>query len=145
MLLATFVILAHAFVPHHHHSRIVVSISEASFIDKIFKHDHDHSHSHDHEHSHYPENPDHKDEFSEDCLLDDLYRRLNQTRKHQLANDEDIKSRNFDRFPFFIAAFVQRIEIKDYGELPIRQNPFLPASFLTHIGGSLSFRGPPEC
>lgn len=147
MLLATFVILAHAFIPHHHHNRMAVSISELSFIDKIFNHQHDHPHSHDleHSHEHSPVNHDHEDEYSEDCLLDDIYRRLNQTRKYQSATDDDSKSSNIDRFPFFVAGTVQTIEIKDYGEFPFRQNPYLPASFLTHIGSSLSFRGPPEC
>jgi len=142
MLLATFVILAHTFVPHHHQNRIAISIGEASFIDKIFNHQHDHPHSHDHNHS--PVNADHEDEFSEDCLLDDFYRRLKQTRKHRLMTDDDNKSKNIVSVQFFVAGPVQIIEIKDYGEFPFRQNPHLPASYLTHIGSSLSFRGPPE-
>ena len=149
ILLATLVILAHAFVPHHHHDRIVVSFFGPSFIEKIFEqvhhHHHKHLHSHDHSQDHTPVNPDHEDKYSEDCLLDDLYRRLNQTRKHQLTGDDDSKSSNFDHVPFFVAAPVQQIEIKDYGEFPFRQNPYLPASFLTLIGCSLSFRGPPVC
>jgi hypothetical protein len=147
MLLATFVILAHAFIPHQHHNRIAISINEASLIDKIFKHHHDHPHTNDHEHfhDHSPVNPDNEDEFSEDCLLDDLYRRLKQTRKHQLTTDDDIKSKNSARIHFIVAAPVQDIEIKDYGELPFRQNPYIPALFLSHIVCSLSFRGPPKC
>jgi hypothetical protein len=146
MLLATFVILAHAFIPHQHHNRIAISINEASFINKIFKHHHEHSHSHDHKHSHNhsPVNPDNKNEYSEDCLLDDLYRRLKQTKKQYLTAFEDSKSNNI-RIPFFVAAPELTIEIKDYGELPFRQNPNIPPLFLTHIVCSLSFRGPPKC
>lgn len=145
MLLATFVILAHAFIPHHHHHRIAVSISDVSFIDTIFNHQHNHPHSHDHSHDHNPVNQGHEDEFSEDCLLDDLYRRLKQTRKFHLMDDDDSKPRNIINVQFFAADPVQTIEITDYGEFPFRQNHYLPASFLTHLGSSMGFRGPPEC
>jgi hypothetical protein len=169
LLLATVVILAHAFIPHHHHDRIVVSISHESFIDRIFKHHHHHAHSHDHNHSpvsldqevdnshspvshdhedsnsHSPVDHDHEDEHSEDCLLDDLYLRLKQSKKQQLAHVDLRIFKNIAYVKFIVATPALEIEIKDYGELLFIGNPDIPATFLSQTGQSICFRGPPEC
>jgi len=167
LLLATLVILAHAFIPHHHHDRIVVSIRHESFIDRIFNHHHAHSHdhnhspvSHDHEddHNHSPVIQDHEDDnnhspvshghedgHSEDCLLDDLYLRLKQVKKQQLTHLDLKIFKNITYVKFIVATPVQEIEIKDYGELLFRQSQDNPALFISQTGQSICFRGPPEC
>ncbi len=156
MLLATVVILAHAFLPHHHHDRIVVAISYESFIDRIFKHHHHHDHSHDHSHSpanhdheddnsHFPVSHDHEDEHSEDCLLDDLYLRLKQTKIQQLAQVDLSIFKNIKYIQFIVATPVQETEIVDYGELLVRQSPDIPALFISQTGQPICFRGPPAC
>jgi hypothetical protein len=135
--------------PHHHHDRIAVSFYGASFIDKIFEHfqhhDHEHLHSNEHLHDHSPVDHDHEDEHSEDCLLDDLYLRLKQSKKQQLAHVDLRIFKNIAYVKFIVATPALEIEIKDYGELLFIGNPDIPASFLSQTGQSICFRGPPEC
>jgi len=156
LLLATVVILAHAFIPHHHHDRIVVTISHESFIDRIFNHHHHRTHSHDHNHSpvshdheddnsHSPANHDHDDEYSNDCLLDDIYLRLKQIKKQHLAHVDLRIFKNITYVKCIVATPFQEIEIKDYGEVLFIRNPDIPATFLSQTGQSICFRGPPVC
>lgn len=76
VLLANICILAHAFIPHHHHDRMAVAIMDSSDFYGRDHHSHDNGHSHDDSHSHYHHNhrqhDSHQhDSHSEECLLNE--------------------------------------------------------------------------
>lgn len=146
LLLANIIILAHTFVPHHHHDSIAVAIVNTFSADDEAVHNHGHGNNHIHTHSHDKANNtkahDHSGhELSEECLLNAPYLRQNQVKQFSSADND------FSPVPDFIILFslVPRININDYGELPFIQKPYLISYHTTYISQSLGLRAPPVC
>ena len=139
LFLANIVVLAHATIPHHHHGRVIVSICNILSIDDALNHKHENCHSgqhneHEHKHSEHP--------LSEDCVLNELYARSNVSSAN--SNGSDFTNFQLD-FPLVCHDVIPLIEIRDYGELPFRQKPYLNSYHTHYITHSLGLRAPPFC
>jgi len=86
-------------------------------ISEAFDRDHEHDHNFPYHYSQKSDPHSHDEEFSEDCLF----------------------------FPPFTVALNHRIEIKDYGNLPFRQKPYIAFSYNHYVTHSLGLRAPPVC
>lgn len=144
LLLASIIILAHAVVPHHHHDGVVVAVSELFSLGHDHDHDHDSSIAH-HHHSHAPEEHNHDGEFNENCLLGDLYLRISQDRQQHFSSDNSDLFKYLDYSPLFAVVPSVEIEIKDYGNQPFWQKPYISSSYNHFITHSLGLRAPPVC
>jgi len=147
ILLATLVFLAHAFIPHHHHDRVIVGVGETAFHGNKHKaghtHAHGHLHLHKHSHDHHPEDHQSDDTGSEKCLLDDAYLRQKLSRKQQLTSSDDHSPAGKSAYTGTIAAIFQQNVTRDYGEPVLKPDTDIPIHYTNYFQHSLSFRGPP--
>ena len=145
LLLANIIMLAHAFVPHHHHEGTPICFSS-----------HKHNHTPD-EDTHDCTHPSHQDQgqgcshnhYKGDCPVDccgiskDVYLRI-------VEDDEILSSLGSAALSDLGAELTYTISSEDndysyirvYG-LPFRQKPYLPSYLSDSIIGSFGLRGPP--
>jgi len=146
LLLANFIILAHAVVPHHHHhSGIVVSICHFLSIHETLEHLHNHYHTTVFHNNHESDNSNQDGGIAENCVLNDLYYRIIPVKQHHFSY---IDSDSFIPLYFNLLcspAPDNEIEIRDYGNLPFRQKPYIASTYLHFANHSLGLRAPPAC
>ncbi len=132
--LATMVIMVHAIVPHHHHGGMPVPLSSEVCKTKHECHGHGDCHDADDGHSH--------DHSSEDCLIHDLYFRLENEKQIKYLNVAD-----FSQVLHFIIVFCEDLTFKalEYGNLPFRGIPYSESYHTVYITHSLGLRAPPVC
>ena len=149
LFLANMILLAHAFVPHHHHEGVPICFSSHN-------HDYDENRNHDigdctHP-SHHEHGPGctHNHHEGDGCLADccniskDVYVRI-------LEDDEIFSLLNLLNCSDRGVELVYYISNEDSGNLPLsgiyglpfRQKPYLPSYFSDYIIGSSGLRGPP--
>ena len=144
LLLANIVLLAHAFIPHHHHEGIPICFSS-----------HKHNHIHDADDSdcthpsHHEPGPGctHSHHGGDCCPNDscpiskDIYARV-------LEDDETFPIFDFPEGEtesiFYVSnEDIIKLPIPGLYGLPFRQKPLLLSYFSEYIIGSLGLRGPP--
>ena len=148
LLLANIILLAHAFVPHHHHEGVPICFSS-------HKHNHDYdtvardcTHPSHHEHdSGCTHNHQEGDGCPVDCcnISKDIYARI-------LEDDEIFLMLSLLSCSDRGVELVYYISNEDSGNsllssiygLPFRQKPYLPSYFSEYIIGSFGLRGPPS-
>lgn len=143
LLLANFIVLAHAAIPHHHHNRIVFSIFNFLSISEELEHDH-----HDYAPSYTHQNSDkhsHQGEYNEYCLLNGIYLNASQDKQHFLSSDCTDLFKQIDYFSLFAATSTNDIELKDYGCLSFRQKPYVNPYQSHYNPHCLGLRAPPFC
>lgn len=125
LLLANIIMLAHTFVPHHHHNGVIVAILEGTSKSKYENHDHDHRHE--------------SNSASEKCALNEVYTRSDESSKI-------VSCQNCDPIPrdiFVAPGIINKLGfVYEYG-IPFRQKPFIESLHYIFSSGSVGLRAPP--
>lgn len=127
LLLANIIMLAHTFVPHHHHDGVIVAILESTSKSKYENHDHDHRHE--------------SNSASEKCALNDVYTRSDESSTIVSCQNSDPIPRDI----FVVPGIINKLGfVYEYG-IPFRQRPFIESRHYIFSSGSIGLRAPPIC
>lgn len=132
LLLANIVLLAHAFVPHHHHENIPFCIG-LHCIDSNLAHDSS---------SDCDPNNHKGNDSSGDCLIDNVYTRITNDRQVVDSSDND-----YIQLPHFLLLFCSDccIRISNTEGRQIELKPYLYSYHTLFLTRSLGLRAPPVC
>lgn len=136
MLLASFMILAHSIVPHHHHNQIPVALV----------HLHDGSVD---AHSDAPEDAHHHGDADEDCLMSDV---LGGAVLRMLDGDFSLELQERLSEPLFpvitfVVSSTSRLEVEPESDigLPFRRRPYILNHYTDAVVRASGLRAPPVC
>lgn len=123
LLLANIVILAHVIVPHLHHDRVPVALSSHIEHEAPLNDMQDHT-------------------GMEDCLLSQVYARMDNERQLSQSIDFDISL--FPLLSLFLpeGSFSETTYLEGF---PFRQKPYIKSFHTTFISRSTGLRAPPVC
>ena len=139
MFLANMVLLAHAFIPHHHPFSESCSIS-------YHQSDAVHHCRHLDSKANFSENDRnaHRELGLKDCLLDNIYIRFVNDNHTCQPGGHDVDSDPLFSLLYFPADYSNRIE-PDSMPLPFLEKPYLASLYTGHIAQSKGLRAPPSC
>lgn len=136
LLLANIVLLAHAFIPHHHHEGVVVAIFDNHCAENSDNHDHDHDWNHgDNPHKHENKSA------SEQCALNEVYTRADNSSKVVSPINWDCG----ETLLFILPGIIDKLGLADEVGLPFRQKPYIESYHVIFSSNSLGLRAPPVC
>jgi hypothetical protein len=149
LLLANIILLAHTFVPHHHHEGAAICFSS-------HQHDYDQNRNHNIDDCTHPSHHEHSpacghnhqegDGCPSDCcnISKDVYARiLEDDEIFSLLNLFSWSDRGVDLIYYFSNENFDNSPLSGIYGLPFRRAPYLPSYFTNYIIGSFGLRGPP--
>lgn len=130
ILLANISLLAHAAIPHHHHTSVGICFHSTHCTDckDTDKHSHDANHQHD------------DGDAKEACMLNEMYARFD--------NKPIVDSNLGDETQYPVILLFSAIPstpITDPGGLPFRQKPYLLSFYTDPVPLPFGLRAPPVC
>ena len=128
ILLTSFVLLAHAVIPHHHHESEIFIINSDCQTDKgVHKHGAT---------EHNPEND------AKNCVIQQIVVRSNQVRHELKSTDSSDNYKQINGLQAF--SFKKGINVPFPRILSNVHASLLPSSYLTYACTGLGFRSPPQ-